>query len=84
MKHRHIRSPFAVNIDVGCGLPVPPPWRLGEYDALTVGGVYQVVKEAVARAGITKRVHPHCSGTPGLAKDEAYEAMIRALTTGKR
>ena len=33
--------------------------RLGVYDALTVGGVYQVVKEAVARAGIAKRVYPH-------------------------
>ena len=33
--------------------------RLGEHLALTSGGVYQVVKEAVARAGITKRVYPH-------------------------
>jgi integrase/recombinase XerD len=33
--------------------------RFGEYAALTSGGVYQVVKEAVARAGITKRVYPH-------------------------
>jgi integrase/recombinase XerD len=33
--------------------------RLGVHDALTVGGVYQVVKEAVARAGISKRVYPH-------------------------
>jgi len=33
--------------------------RLGDHLALTSGGVYQVVKEAVARAGITKRVYPH-------------------------
>ncbi len=33
--------------------------RLGEHLALTSGGVYQVVKEAVARAGITKRIYPH-------------------------
>jgi site-specific recombinase XerD len=32
---------------------------LGRYDPLTGSGVYQVVKDAVARAGITKRVHPH-------------------------
>jgi len=32
---------------------------LGDYDALTTGGVYQVVKEAVARAGMSKRVFPH-------------------------
>ena len=32
---------------------------LGDYDALTTGGAYQVVKEAVARAGISKRVFPH-------------------------
>lgn len=31
----------------------------GTYEALTVGGVYQVVKDAVARSGIEKRVHPH-------------------------
>jgi site-specific recombinase XerD len=32
---------------------------LGQYDALTGSGVYQVVKDAVARARITKRVYPH-------------------------
>jgi integrase/recombinase XerD len=32
---------------------------LGRYDALTGSGVYQVVKDAVARARITKRVYPH-------------------------
>ncbi len=32
---------------------------LGEYDGLTGSGVYQVVTDAVARAGITKHVHPH-------------------------
>lgn len=31
----------------------------GEYEALTAGGVYQVVKDAVVRAGIKKRVYPH-------------------------
>jgi integrase/recombinase XerD len=31
----------------------------GEYEPLTSGGVYQVVKEAVAKAKITKRVYPH-------------------------
>lgn len=31
----------------------------GDYEPLTKGGVYQVVKHAVARAGITKRVFPH-------------------------
>ncbi len=31
----------------------------GQFDVLTDGGVYQVVKDAVARAGITKRVFPH-------------------------
>jgi integrase/recombinase XerD len=87
--------------------------RLGVYDALTVGGVYQVVKEAVARTGITKRVYPHLlrhswmtemircgmnlvplSFIAGastdviaqhyahLTKDDAYDAMIRALTPG--
>jgi integrase/recombinase XerD len=33
--------------------------RAGEHLALTSGGIYQVVKEAAPRAGITKRVHPH-------------------------
>jgi len=33
--------------------------RFGDFEALTTGGVYQVVKHAVARAGITKRVFPH-------------------------
>jgi len=32
---------------------------LGEYDGLTGNGVYQVVMDAVARAGITKHVYPH-------------------------
>lgn len=31
----------------------------GVYEPLTRSGVYQVVEEAVARAGITKRVYPH-------------------------
>jgi site-specific recombinase XerD len=31
----------------------------GEYDPLTNSGVYQVVKDAVARARITKDVYPH-------------------------
>ena len=31
----------------------------GEYEPLTSNGVYQVVKDAVSRAGIRKRVHPH-------------------------
>lgn len=33
--------------------------QTGQYDALTSGGVYRVVKDAVARARITKRVYPH-------------------------
>ena len=84
---------------------------LGDYDALTTGGVYQVVKEAVARAGMSKRVFPHllrhswmtemlrCGMNPiqlsfiagasteviaknyaHLTRDDAYEAMIRALS----
>jgi len=32
---------------------------LGRFDALTRSGVYQVVKDAVYRASITKRVYPH-------------------------
>jgi integrase len=32
---------------------------LGRFDPLTASGVYQVVKDAVARAQITKRVYPH-------------------------
>jgi integrase/recombinase XerD len=31
----------------------------GEYEPLTANGVYQVIKDAVARAGLKKRVHPH-------------------------
>jgi integrase len=31
----------------------------GEYEALTSGGIYQVVKDAMTRARITKRVYPH-------------------------
>jgi integrase/recombinase XerD len=84
--------------------------RFGDYEALTKGGVYQVVKEAVARAGITKRVFPHllrhswmtemlrqdmnsvqlsfiAGASPEviatcyahLTKEDAYDAMIRAL-----
>ncbi len=33
--------------------------RDGRYPALTPSGVYQVVKDGVARAGTTKRVYPH-------------------------
>ncbi len=33
--------------------------RSGEYEPLTSNGVYQVVEDAVSRAGIKKRVHPH-------------------------
>ncbi len=32
---------------------------MGEYDGLTGNGVYQVVMDAVARARLTKHVHPH-------------------------
>jgi integrase/recombinase XerD len=87
----------------------------GEYEALTVGGIYQVVKDAVERAHITKRVYPHLlrhswmtemlrdgmnpvqlSVIAGasmeviaqhyahLTKDDAYDAMVRALTNGRR
>ena len=31
----------------------------GEFEPLTVGGVYQVVKDAAARSGLRKRVYPH-------------------------
>jgi integrase/recombinase XerD len=31
----------------------------GRYEALTTSGIYQVVKDSVTRAGITKRVYPH-------------------------
>ena len=31
----------------------------GDYEALTKGGIYQIVKDAVASSGIQKRVHPH-------------------------
>jgi integrase/recombinase XerD len=84
--------------------------RHGEYEALTVGGVYQVVKDAAAKARLTKRIYPHLlrhswmtemlrngmnpiqlsiiAGASGeviqecythLTKDDAYEAMLRAL-----
>ncbi|MGO9583573.1 MAG: tyrosine-type recombinase/integrase [Acidimicrobiales bacterium] len=83
----------------------------GEFDPLTRSGVYQVVQDAVARAPIGKRVHPHLlrhswmtemlragmspiqlSLIAGasvqvifqhythLTKDDAYAAMLRALT----
>lgn len=32
---------------------------LGDFDALTGGGIYQIVKDAAAKAGTGKRVHPH-------------------------
>lgn len=32
---------------------------LGDYDALTGGGIYQIIKDAAAKAGVAKRVHPH-------------------------
>lgn len=31
----------------------------GDYEALTVGGVYQVVKDAAARVRLPKRIYPH-------------------------
>jgi integrase len=83
---------------------------LGDHDALTTGGVYQIVKHAAARAGMPKRVHPHvlrhswitemlrrdmnsvqlsviagaspeviASCYAHLNRDDAYDAMIRAL-----
>ncbi|MHB8438515.1 MAG: tyrosine-type recombinase/integrase [Acidimicrobiales bacterium] len=88
---------------------------LGEYEPLTRSGVYLVVKDAVARARISKRVHPHLrrhswmtemlrrgmnpvqlsfiagasmevisQNYTHLTKDDAYEAMMRALTTTER
>jgi integrase len=88
--------------------------RLGLYEPLTVIGVYQVVKDAVRRARITRRVYPHllraswitemlrrgmnpvqlsfiagCSIDVIMAhyvfltKDDAYEAMLRALSPGR-
>ncbi len=82
----------------------------GEYEPLTSGGVYQVVKDAVVKAKITKRVYPHllrhswmtemlrrgmnpvqlsiiagaspeviASCYTHLTRDDAYEAMMRAL-----
>ena len=88
--------------------------RDGAYTALTEGGVYQVVKDAMRRARITKRVYPHllrhswmtemlrqgmnpiqlsiiAGASPEviaehythLTKDDAYDAMIRALTNGQ-
>lgn len=32
---------------------------VGDHDALTSGGIYQIVKDTAAKAGIPKRVHPH-------------------------
>lgn len=86
----------------------------GVHTALTEGGVYQVVKDAVRRARITKPVYPHllrhswitemlrrgmnpiqlsiiAGASPEviaahythLSKDDAYDAMIRALTSGQ-
>jgi integrase/recombinase XerD len=86
----------------------------GEHEPLTVGGVYQVVKDAVDRSRLDKRVYPHLlrhswmtemlrrgmnpvqlSMIAGasteviaqhyahLTKDDAYEAMIRALTPSR-
>ena len=83
---------------------------IGTYEPLTTSGIHQVVKDAVARSGITKRVYPHLlrhswmtemlrrgmnpiqlSIIAGatvpvisdhythLTKDDAYEAMLRAL-----
>jgi integrase/recombinase XerD len=46
------RNTNAIFLAIRCG-----PY--GEFEALTKGGVYQVVKNAVARSGIQKRVHPH-------------------------
>ena len=44
-------------------------WRIGrdggDYDALTAGGVYQVVKDAVARAGSRSASTRICSGIRG-------------------
>jgi site-specific recombinase XerD len=75
------------------------------YDALTMIGVYQMVKDAFRRARITKPVYPHLplhswmtqlSFIAGastdviaqhyahLTKNDVYDAMIRALTTGGR
>lgn len=87
----------------------------GVYRPLTDIGVYQVVKDAVRRARITKPVYPHllrhswmtemlrngmnpiqlsfiAGASPEviaqhyahLTKDDAYEAMIRALGPGQR
>ncbi len=84
--------------------------RGGLYEALTEGGIYQVVKDAVERSGIGKRVYPHLlrhswmtemirngmhpiqlSMIAGaslevimqhyahLTRDDAYDAMLRAL-----
>lgn len=84
--------------------------QTGRYEALTGSGVYQVVKDAVIRAGIAKRVYPHLlrhswmtemlrrgmnpvqlsiiagASLPviqehytHLTKDDAYDAMLRAL-----
>ncbi len=88
--------------------------RSGTCDPLTPNGVYQVIADAVTRAGLTKRVHPHLlrhswmtemlrqgmspiqlsliAGSSvqvisdhytHLTKDDAYEAMIRALSAGR-
>jgi len=88
---------------------------MGQYDGLTGNGVYQVVTDAVARARITKHVHPHLlrhswitqmlrrgmnpvqlsiiAGTSlpvimehytHLTREDAYSAMLGALTPEKR
>jgi hypothetical protein len=78
--------------------------RAGQYQALTVGGIYQVVKDAVglcprdearlpaSPAPIARRYETHSAIDYGwringgiaqhyahLTKDDAYEAMARAL-----
>jgi integrase/recombinase XerD len=88
--------------------------RHGSYEALTPGGIYQVVKDAAANAGVEKRVYPHLlrhswmtemlrrgmnpvqlSVIAGasmeviaqcyahLNKEDAYDAMIRALAANR-
>lgn len=87
----------------------------GEHDALTMIGIYQVVKDAFHRAHLGKPVYPHilphswmtemlrngmnpiqlsfiAGASPQviaehyahLTKDDAYEAMLQALTPARR